>query len=102
MFSVASKSNDKSFYIRHKTISDPTDAVANDTKYHLSCWIYAQREADGEEAHKSIQNIDETSRVIPDIEIINIVKCEFSEPSNIPLNIKNLNTICYKKTSIQI
>ena len=106
MFSVASKLNDKSFDIHLNTISDSTDAVANDTQYHPRCWICAQREAEGEEAHESIQNMDETSRVISDIEIINIVKCELNEPSNIRLNVTKLSIqpafIFYKKTSIQI
>ena len=42
---VAAKLTDRNLFIRLNTLSDPTDAVANDVQCHQLCWIYAQRDA---------------------------------------------------------
>ena len=79
MFEVAKKIDDKSFFIRLNTLCTAADAIASDVQYHQRCWLYAQRNA------KKINithcdtdsiEIDDTSRIISDIELLNVVKCE--------------------------
>ena len=91
MLQVAEKLQEKEFYIRVNSISDPTDAVANDVKYHRRCWVYAQREAEGSDDNDDIQDIVVTSRVISNIELKNMIKSELIDPSDIPLTMKNIN-----------
>ena len=91
MLKIVRNIKDKDFYIRLNSISDATDAVANDVKYHRRCWIYTQREAEGSDDNCNIEDIDDTSRVISDIEVINIVKRELIEPSEVPLAMQNVN-----------
>ena len=75
---VAEKLQEKEFYIRVNSISDPTDDVANDVKYHRRCWVYAQREAEGSDDNDDIQV---TSRVISNIELINMIRSELIDHS---------------------
>ena len=36
---IAKELNDESLFIRLNNIATCTDAVANDVKYHLKCWV---------------------------------------------------------------
>ena len=39
MLDVASRLTDKSFLLRLNSINASEDAIANDVKYHLKCWV---------------------------------------------------------------
>ena len=49
MLQVAKEAEDRGFYIRLNTISNPEDAFASDVIYQLSCRIYKQRETSKDE-----------------------------------------------------
>ena len=49
MLQVAKEAEDRGFFIRLNTISNPEDAFASDVIYQLSCWIYKQRETSKDE-----------------------------------------------------
>ena len=79
MFEVAKKVDDKSFFICRNTLCNAADAVANDVQYHQRCWLYAQRNAgkiNNTHCDADSIEIDDTSRVISDIELLNVVDCE--------------------------
>ena len=40
MLECASKLQDKSLHVRLNSVSDPSDALANDVQYHLKSWIH--------------------------------------------------------------
>ena len=42
MLDVASRLIDTSFFIRLNSINAADDAIANDAKYHLKCWVVKQ------------------------------------------------------------
>ena len=74
MFEVAKKIDDKSFFIRLNTLCNAADEVTHcDTD--------------------SIE-IDDISRVISDIGLLNVVKCELDKKENKDLNMNNINTTC--------
>jgi len=91
MLEVAKQLDDDGFLIRLNTLADPADAVANDVQYHQNCWLYAQREA-SKTSTEDVAEMEQTSRVISDIEILNIVKCELDSGANSDLNMNNINT----------
>ena len=64
MIQIASKLDDKDFFIRLNTLPDPADAVANDVLYHQECWVYKQREANKTETSYNEQNYDQIAKVI--------------------------------------
>ena len=90
MFNIATNLKDNSFLVRLNTPSDATDAVANDVQYHQRCWVYAQRSVCSIDV--DIVEIEQSSRVVADIEILNAIKCELSNPTGVILNMKNINT----------
>ena len=49
MLQVAKEAEDRGFFIRLNTISNPEDAFASDVIYQLSCRIYKQRETSKDE-----------------------------------------------------
>ena len=84
MLEIASKLDDKVFFIRLNTLPDPADAVDNDVLYHEDGWVYKQRES-----NKTLydeQNYDQIA------EIINIVKSELMNPTTTVLDMNNINT----------
>ena len=84
---VAAKLTDRNFFIRLNSLSDPTDAVANDVQYHQLCWIYAQRDA-----QPPIDKVlNQKHCVIADIEILNAIKCELTSQTGVPMNMNNIN-----------
>ena len=94
MFEVAKKIDGKSFFIHLNTLCNAADAVANDVQYHQRCWLYAQRNAkktNNIHCDTDSIEIDDTSRVISDIELLNVVKCEFNKKENTDLNMNNIN-----------
>ena len=91
MLEVAQKHIDKSFVVRLNTLTDPTDAVANDVQYHQQCWIYAQRLAAKSGEVDGSRVIDDSARVIADIEILNAIECELENPTGTALNMNNIN-----------
>ena len=57
------------------TIPNSRDAAANDAKYHLKYWVNTQRKVLKTMPEKQeIQEIEDVSRVIADLEIIEIVR----------------------------
>ena len=91
MFEVAKELSDQGFYRRLNSIPDATDAVANDVKYHLRCWVNAQRKL----KKSDIQELDNIAQVVSDIEITNIVECEINNSEHPVLNMSEINE-CYK------
>ena len=90
MFKVAELLPDKSFFIRMNTIPNSRDAVANDVKYHLKCWVNTQRKTLKAMPEKQeIQEIEHVNRVIADLEIIEIVKQNLT--GDFILEINNVN-----------
>ena len=99
MFEVAEKIDDKSFFIRLNTLCNAAGAVANDVQCHKRCWVYAQRNAKKTNTHCNTDSteMDDTSRVISDIELLNVVKCELDKKENTDLNIsKQYQYFLYK------
>ena len=43
MLKIAEKLENKSFYLRPNAIPNEAEAVANDIRYHLKCWVKMQR-----------------------------------------------------------
>lgn len=60
MLTVASKLENKEVYLRLNSKAGPTDAVANNVKYHQH-WIYLQREGCEKEENDDLQHIDDAS-----------------------------------------
>ena len=96
MFEVAKKINDKSFFIRLNTLCNAAGAVANDVQYHQRCWVYAKKK-NNTHCDTDSTEMDDTSRVISDIELLNVVKCELDKKENTDLNIsKQYQYFLYK------
>ena len=89
MLLVAKAMEDKAFFIRLNTIPNACDAVANDVMYHLACWVMAQRAAkdDGQQT----ENIEDISRVLADIEIVNTVRSLLKENPETILTMNDIN-----------
>ena len=64
MLKVAEKLEDKSFYLRLNAILNAADAVVNDARYHLKCWVKMQRLIDPK---KDLQELDDFKHVACDI-----------------------------------
>ena len=83
---------DNTFLIRLNSLSDPTVAVANNVQYHQRYWVYAQCSLAGS-SRVGIIETDQSSRVAADIEILNAIRFELSNPTGIALNMNNINKI---------
>lgn len=81
MYKVAQQLSDQSLFISLNSIPDPTDAVANDVVYHLTCWVKIKREAlkSSSANENTIPEIDNMDTVLADIEIISVVRCSLSD-----------------------
>ena len=89
MFKVAEALPDKSFFVRMNSIPNLCDAVAN-VQYHLKCWVISERNALKTASEKQeIQEIEDVNRVIADVEIIEIVRQNFTGDGILDMN--NLN-----------
>ena len=64
--------------------------LANDIKYHLKCSVTIQRQSKTENETQP-REMDDISKVISDIEIINIINSELQNPSGITLNMFDIN-----------
>ena len=96
MFEVAKKINDKSFFIRLNTLCNAAGAVADDVQYHQRCWVYAKKK-NNTHCDTDSTEMDDTSRVISDIELLNVVKCELDKKENTDLNMsKQYQYFLYK------
>ena len=71
MLEVAKQLEDKQFFLRLNNISSAKDAVANDVKYHLTCWVNAKRKIVTSSSNE--QELEDVTQVLADIEIINTV-----------------------------
>ena len=67
--------------------------LANDVKYHLNCWVKVQRKV-ASSSSVEVQEIDDLSRVLADIEIVNTVDYLLHEANTI-IDLNSLN-ITYK------
>ena len=85
MLHVANKLTDKSFFIHLSSNNAADEAIANNVKYHLTCWVLKQREA------KLTIQYNTITIIISDIEIINIIENELRSPSDATLNMNNIN-----------
>ena len=93
MLYVAKKLPDQGFFIRMNSIPNASDAVANDVKYHMKCWVNAQRAtAKSTKEDGSVQEIEDVKRVIADIDIIDIVKSSVNDQNEL-LNMNNINLL---------
>ena len=97
MLAVAKNYDDGAdFYGRLHIIPNAQDAVANDVKCHLRCWVDAKRKASAKDKSIQSQEIDNTNQVIADIEIINILKLELSDPSHQVINSNHIESMYIK------
>lgn len=90
MFNVAKLLPEKGFFLRLNSIPNAKDAVANDVKYHLRCWVEAQRKVKKTESDNSGHDED-LSRILADIDIINMVDTSIRENSNEFLTMNEIN-----------
>ena len=90
MLEVAELLPHKSFFIRMNTIPNSRDAVANDAKYHLKCWINTRRKALKTMPEKQeTEEIDDVNPVTADLKIIEIVRQNLTGDCILEMN--NLN-----------
>ena len=96
MLKVAELLPDKSFFVRMNTVPNSRNAVANDVKYPLKCWLSTQRKAlKAMPENQEIQEIEDVNRVIADLEIIEIARQNLTggcilEMNNLNKTYKNL------------
>ena len=65
----------KGFFIQLNSILNGHDAVANDVLYHLKCWVNTQRNVSKmEDKDNDIEQTEDLTRILADIDIINMVK----------------------------
>ena len=92
MLRVAKAMEDKSFFIRLNTIPNAHDAVDNDVMYRLACWVVSQRKTTAC-INEGIQNIEDISRVLGDIETINTVRLMLEENNDTVLTMNDMNLL---------
>ena len=81
MFFVGNKVSNKDFFLRLNSIPNPEDGVANDVRYHLSCWVKAKKEAQRIERAVTTDKEEIIGQILSDIEILNLIECELNDPS---------------------
>ena len=91
MLRVAKDLPDPSFFLRMNSIPNADDAVANDVKYHLNCWVLAQRSAVKCNV-ELMKEMNDINRILADIEIVNIVNHQLNVIGDAVLDMKNINT----------
>ena len=89
MLEVARKLEDPQLFLRMNNIPSAVDVVANDMKFHLNCWVKVQRKVASSSVE--VQEIDDLSRVLADIEIVNTVDYLLHEANTI-IDLNSLNT----------
>ena len=82
MFEVAKKLDSPDFFL-----PNAEDAIDNDTRYHLKCWVTTQCKA--QPTLCSVQELDDFSPVLANTEIVNVVD-ELLNTRNI-LNMNSIN-----------
>ena len=102
------------FFIRLNSIPNAHDAVANDALYHLKYWVNTQRNfSKMKDKDNDIEQTEDLTRMLADIDIINMVKnisrehpeefmamSEINEEYNSLLN--NENLLNYKSYTKQL
>ena len=91
MLRVAKDLPDPSFFLRMNSIPNAADAVENDVKYHLNCWVLAQQSAVKCNV-ELMQEMNDIDRILADIEIVNIVNQQLNVIGDAVLDMKNINT----------
>jgi hypothetical protein len=91
MLEVSKLLQDQSFFLRLNSVPNAADAVANDVQYHLKCWVLAQRNVHKQEIDSTTPEIDDVTRILADIEIINIVKYQLRNNADVVLDMTTLN-----------
>ena len=79
--------------MRLNAILNAVDAVANDIRYHLKCWVKMQQLTDPK---KDLQELDDHKQVPCDIELISFIKDQLSNPAGLIMDMNTLNE-SYKK-----
>ena len=75
MLDVAKALPEKGFFIQLNSIPNSHDAVANDVLYHLKRWVNTQRNVSKmEDKGNDIEQTEALTRILANIEIINMVK----------------------------
>ena len=74
MLDIAKALPERGFFIRLKSIPNAHDAVANDVLYHLKCWVNTQRNVSKMEDKDDTEQTEDLTRILADIDIINMVK----------------------------
>ena len=89
---VAKKLVDPSLFLRQNTISNASDAIANDVQYNLTCWVDVKRQAELDSIN--VQEIVDIERVLADIEIVNAVQTTFIDSTDATLDRTVLPNYC--------
>ena len=67
------------------SIPNSADAVANDIRYHKTCWVYAERSI-----QQGVETDEETPRdndsIIADIEIVEVVRSNILQNKKVCMN----------------
>ena len=92
MLDVAKAFPEKGFFIRLNSIPNAHDAVANDVLYHLKCWFNTQRNVSKmEDNDNDIAQTEDLTRILADIDIINMVKNISKENLEEFMNMREIN-----------
>ena len=75
MFEVAKILNDPQFFLRLNSIPNAMDAIENDTRYHLTCWVKVQRKVQSSSC--TVRELDNLSTVLAVDELVNTSKRSF-------------------------
>ena len=83
---------EKDFFIRLNSIPNAHDAVADDALYHLKCWVNTQRNVSKmEDKDNDIEQTEDLTRILADIDIINMVKNISKENLEEFMNMREIN-----------
>ena len=75
MLDVAKTLPEKGFFIRLNSTPNAHNTVANDVLYHLKCWVNTQRNVSKmEDKDNDIEQTEDLTRILADIDIINMVQ----------------------------
>ena len=78
--SVANEMKNKHFFFKLNSAPSLKDGVANDVRYHLSCWARNKKEAQRIE-RAVIDNEENIGHILAEIEFINLIECQLNYPS---------------------
>ena len=80
------------FLLRLNPIPLAEDAIANDVKYHLKCWVAIEREVQNDILNEKdeIQELEDVNRIIANIKIVEMVRESVNSYNVIDMNTVNL------------